>query len=69
MFLYNTDEQELLIVLNNYKGKSSKGYGEIDMYFLKKVIYHTAKRLTYICNTLFKHLFLDDMKVSGYSCL
>ena len=57
MFLRNTDEQELLIVLNNYKGKSSKGYGEIDMYVLKKVIYHTAKRLMYICNTLLKKCF------------
>ena len=47
MFLHSTDEQELLTVVKQYKGKSM-GYNGIDMYVVKKVISHIAKPLTYI---------------------
>ena len=37
MFLHPTDEQELLTVVKQCKGKSFTGYDRIDMYVVKKV--------------------------------
>ena len=65
MFLHPTDEQELLSVVNNCKGKFSIGYNGIDMYVVKKVISHLAKPLMYTCNTSFKTgIFPDNTKVA-----
>ena len=43
MFLHATDEQEVLRVVNNFKGKYSTDNDGIDMYIVKKVIYLYCK--------------------------
>ena len=65
MFLHPTDEQELLTVVKQCKGKSPTGYDGIDMYVVKKVISHIAKPFTHICNTSFETcIFPDNKKVT-----
>ena len=65
MFLHAIDEQEVLKILINFKGKSSTDYEGIDMYVVKKVISHIAKPLTQICNRSFETGFVPDkMKVA-----
>ena len=39
MFLHATDEQEVLSVVNNSKGKYSPDYDGIGMYIVKQVIF------------------------------
>ena len=65
MFPHLSDEQELLTVVKQCKGKSPSGYDGIYMYVVKKVISRIAKPLMYICNTSFETgIFPDNMKVA-----
>ena len=63
MFLHPTVEQEVLTVVNQCIGTSSTGDHGIDKYVVKKVTFHIAKPLTYICNTSFE-TGIFNMKVA-----
>ena len=43
LFLHATDEQEVLRVVNNFKGKCSTDYDGIDMHIVEKVIFLYCK--------------------------
>ena len=65
LFLHAIDEQEVLRVVNNFKGKYSTDYDGIDMYIIKRVIFYIVKPLTQICNRSFRSgVFPDKMKVA-----
>ena len=65
MFLHPSDEQELLTVMKQSKGKILCGLRRNRYVCCEKVISHIAKPLTYICNTSFETgIFPDNMKVA-----
>ena len=63
MYLYEVEENELVIVVNNLKSKKSSDCDDIDMCTVKRVIKEIVQLLTYICNLSFSTgVFPDEMK-------
>ena len=65
MYLYEVEENELLIIVNNLKSKKSSDCDDIDMCTVKRVIKEIVQPLTYICNLSFSTgVFPDKMKIA-----
>ena len=59
------DEQEIINIVNNNKGKASLDYNNISMALVKRTIYDISKPLTFICNLSFSTgCFPDRMKTA-----
>ena len=65
MFLKSVSEEEVIKVVNSFKGKTSTGYDNIDMSILKKVINYIVQPLSKIFNQSFSQgVFPDKMKIA-----
>ena len=65
MFLFDTDELDIVKIVREYKPKKSTEYDGITMNIIKSVIKSISKPLVYICNLYFSSgIFPDDMKMS-----
>ena len=65
MFLKRVSEEEVIKVVNSFKGKTSTGYDNIDMSILKKVINYIVQPLSKIFNQSFSQgVFPDKMKIA-----
>ena len=65
MFLYGTDEEEVLKVVNQCKSKKSCDYNGVNMSTLKNVFSGLVKPFTFICNNSFKEgTFPEKMKIA-----
>ena len=65
MFLFDTDELEIVKIVRKCKPKKSTGYDGINMNIIKSVIKSISKPLVYICNlSLSSGIFPDDMEIA-----
>lgn len=65
MFIRETNEQEILDIVNKLKGKKSTDRDSFNMFLIKNIIDCVAKPFTYICNlSLMSGKFPSGMKVA-----
>lgn len=50
IFIWDTDEQDMLDIVKTFKNKKSTDCLEIDMSLIKNIIQDIVKPLTYVCN-------------------
>ena len=63
MYIEPVTEEEILLLVNNAKSKTSKGHDGLDMCLVKKIIPYIVTPLKHIFNTsLQKGIFPDSMK-------
>uniref|UniRef100_A0A3B5QVU5 Reverse transcriptase domain-containing protein n=1 Tax=Xiphophorus maculatus TaxID=8083 RepID=A0A3B5QVU5_XIPMA len=65
IFLGETDEKEILSIVNKMADKKSKDWVNMDMKFVKEIMSYVIKPFTYICNLSFSSgKFPDAMKIA-----
>ena len=65
LFLRPTNEDEILKITKSLKPSKSRGYDEISVFFLKKIIFYIVSPLTHIFNkSLISGIFPNALKLA-----